>query len=332
MNIAYLGSGTWGFCLANLLAKKGCKVVMWTIEPEVAKLLNRGEEHPKLPGFSKHTNLRLTTDLAEALRESELLVEGVTSAGIRSAFSAVKKAGVPSCPIVITSKGIEQNTGLLLTDVVVDVLGEEHRRQVGCLSGPSHAEEVIRGLPTSVVCSAYETDVMLKIQEAFSTPEFRVYPNADITGVEFGGALKNIIAIACGISDGLGFGDNTKAALMTRGLHEIRKLAVTLGCRADTLYGLAGMGDLCVTCLSVHSRNYRFGRLLADGLSAAEAKEKIGMVVEGTYTAVSARQLAEKHRVPMPITDAIYQILYEGLPAQEAVRQLLHRAVKEEHL
>jgi glycerol-3-phosphate dehydrogenase (NAD(P)+) len=332
MQIAYLGAGTWGFCLANLLAKKGHSVLMWTIDPEMTRRLNAGEEHPKLPGYPKHSNLRLTTNLAEALRGAELLAEAVTSAGIRPVFESVKAAGPPDCPVVMTSKGIEQNTGLLLTEVVVDVLGEKSRAQVGCLSGPSLAEEVIKGLPTSVVCSAYEPAVMKLIQEVFSTPEFRVYPNSDLRGVGFGGAMKNPIAIACGISDGLGFGDNTKAAIMTRGLHEMCRLAVRLDCRAETLNGLAGMGDLCVTCLSVHSRNYRFGRRLADGLTADEAKARIGMVVEGAYSVISVMQLAERVGIEMPITAAVRQIIYEGLPVRQAVDQLLQRPVKEEHL
>jgi glycerol-3-phosphate dehydrogenase (NAD(P)+) len=173
---------------------------------------------------------------------------------------------------------------------------------------------------------------MRKVVDAFTTPFFRVYPNADINGVAFGGAMKNIIAIACGISDGLGFGDNTKAALMTRGLHEIRKLASTKGCKAETLNGLSGMGDLCVTCLSKLSRNYMFGRLIAEGLKSKQAQEQIGMVVEGAYTCVSALQLAQKHHIEVPITQAIYAILYEGMDPRDAVKRLLQRAIKEEHL
>jgi glycerol-3-phosphate dehydrogenase (NAD(P)+) len=191
---------------------------------------------------------------------------------------------------------------------------------------------VIEKLPTSVVAASYDAQLMHKIVDLFTTPFFRVYPNADIHGVAFGGAVKNIIAIASGISDGLGFGDNTKAALLTRGLHEIRKLAATKGCKSETLNGLSGMGDLCVTCLSTLSRNYRFGQLIAQGLNATTAQEKIGMVVEGAYTCVSALQLAKKHQISVPITEAICAILYEGLDPKQAVRALLQRAIKEEHL
>ncbi len=214
----------------------------------------------------------------------------------------------------------------------MEVLGEEHRQQIGVLSGPSIAIEVLKGLPSSVVCSGFDPNVISLIHGTFSTPTFRVYPNADINGVELGGALKNIIAIACGVSDGLGFGDNTKAALMTRGLHEIRKLAITKGCKPETLSGLAGMGDLCVTCLSKFSRNYRFGRLIAEGMDPDEAKKEIGMVVEGTYTCLSAMQLAKKANIELPITESVYKIVFEHLKPHEAVKMLLQRATKEEYL
>jgi len=330
--IGYLGAGAWGYCLASLLASKGYTVTSWSIEEEAVAFMQEKREHPKIKGFPAPPTLTFTTDISEVLNGQDLVVEGVTSAGIRQVFQTVKEVGVPDCPIVLTSKGIEQNTGLLLTDVVLEVLGQEHKNQIGCLSGPSIAQEVLKGLPTSVVCSAYDPAVMPLIHEVFSTPTFRVYPNADINGVELGGALKNIIAIACGVSDGLGFGDNAKAALMTRGLHEIRKLAVTKGCKPETLNGLAGMGDLCVTCLSKHSRNYRFGRLIAEGLESEQAKKKIGMVVEGTYTCLSAIQIAKKANIDVPITESVYKVVYENLSPHEAVKWLLQRATKEEYL
>jgi glycerol-3-phosphate dehydrogenase (NAD(P)+) len=332
MRIAYLGAGTWGYCLANLLASNGHQVMLWTANPEFAKTLKKKREHPKLPRSKADDRLEFTSDLKEALDQAELLVESVTSKGIRPVFEQVLAFGSVQCPIVITSKGIEQNSGLLLPDVVTQVLGEEMRKQICCLSGPSHAEEVIYKLPTAVICASYDPSLMHKIVDIFTTPYFRIYPNGDVNGVAFGGAMKNIIAIACGISDGLGFGDNTKAALMTRGLHEIRKLSVTKGCNPETLNGLSGMGDLCVTCLSKLSRNYMFGRCIAEGLDPRSAQEKIGMVVEGAYTCVSALQLAQKAKIPVPITQAIYSILYEGLDPKDAVKSLLQRAIKEEHL
>lgn len=332
MKIGYLGAGTWGFCLSSLLAANGHEVILWTSRPEFADILNKKRQHPKLKNYIADARVLFTSDLDRALDGAELVVESVTSSGIRPIFEQVRAIGRTECPILITSKGIEQNSGLLLTEVALQVFGENFRDRIGCLSGPSHAEEVIRELPTSIVCSAYDKLLMLKIRDTFNTPFFRIYPNADINGVAFGGAMKNIIAIACGISDGLGFGDNTKAALMTRGLHEIRKLAVTKGCNPETLNGLSGMGDLCVTCLSKHSRNYAFGRLIAEGLDPQTAKEKIGMVVEGIYTSVSALQLGQKFHIPVPITQAIYSILYENLNPRDAVRNLLQRAIKEEHL
>ncbi|MFN0065994.1 MAG: NAD(P)H-dependent glycerol-3-phosphate dehydrogenase [Chlamydiales bacterium] len=332
MKIGYLGAGIWGYTLASLLASKGYDVLSWSVEKEVVEHLRKRREHPRALGFPVPNTLTFTTDMKEALLGKDLIVEGVTSAGLRPVFQHVKELYIPDVPIILTSKGIEQNTGLLLSDVVVEVLGEEHRHKIGCLSGPSIAMEVLSGHPTSVVCSAYEKSVMNKVHEAFSTPTFRVYPNPDINGVELGGAMKNIIAIACGVSDGLGFGDNAKAALMTRGLHEIRRLAAVKGCQTETLNGLAGMGDLCVTCLSKYSRNYRFGNLIAQGRSPEEAKKEIGMVVEGTYTCLSAIQLAKKAGIELPIATAVYKVVYEGMEPREAVKMLLQRVTKSETL
>lgn len=329
MKIGYLGAGTWGFALATLLAKNGHQVTVWTRDPAFADQLQKSRVHPKLPGIEAPSTIHFTSDLKKALHGAEAIVESVTSSGIRPVFEQVQ---VSHLPIILTSKGIEQGTGLLLPEVVSSLLGAPESPLVGCLSGPSHAEDIILNLPTSVVCSAYNPDIMKMIQELFTTPTFRIYPNADIRGVCFGGAMKNIIAIACGISEGLGCGDNTKAALMTRGLHEIRKLCTVKQCKPETLNGLSGMGDLCVTCMSRHSRNYRFGKLLAEGFSPEGARQKIGMAVEGIYTCVSARELGHKHNVPVPITEATYQIIYAGLDPREAVKTLLQRAIKEEHL
>lgn len=330
MKIGYLGAGTWGFCLASLLASKGHEVILWSANPETTALLSKKREHPKLPHFKAHEGVSFTSDLKTALDGIDWLIESVSSMGVRPVFEQVLASGGVNCPIVITSKGIEQNSGLLLPEVVLQVLGK--RDLICCISGPSHAEELIQKLPTSVVSSSYDPELMVQVSELFTTPYFRIYPNSDINGVAFGGAMKNIIAIACGISDGLGFGDNTKAALMTRGLHEIRKLSSTKNCKPDTLNGLAGLGDLCVTCLSTHSRNYRFGHLIAEGLTPQEAKERIGMVVEGMYTCVSALQLGQKNNIPVPITEVVNSIIYEGLNPRDAVKALLQRTIKEEHL
>lgn len=332
MKIGYFGAGTWGFSLASLLASKGHDVVLWGQNAEQMKEMQRTRMHPKLLGYPASENLLFTSDFAEALTGANMIVESVTTKGIRPVFQRIVDMGGTKSPIVITSKGIEQNSCLLLPEVVLDVMGIGTRSQIGCLSGPSHAEEVVQKLPTSIVAAAYDSAVMLKIHDIFSTPYFRIYPNTDINGVSFGGAMKNPIAIACGISDGLGFGDNTKAALMTRGLHEIRKLSVTKNAKPETLNGLSGLGDLCVTCLSSHSRNSKFGRLIGEGYSLEEAQQKVGMVVEGVYTCLSAIQLAEEAKIEIPITEVIHSILYDKVNPRDAVKQLLQRAIKEEHL
>lgn len=332
MKIGYLGAGAWGFCLATLLASKGNTVVSWTRDPNLAQQLNENKEHPHLRGHHKIDGMHFTTYLPEALQDADLIVEAVTTAGFRPVFEEIKKIRIPKCPIVITSKGIEQNTGLILPEVAVEILGETARPQIGILSGPSYATEVVKGLPTSVVGAAFDYQTMLDICEAFTTQTFRVYPNTDIRGVAYAGALKNIIAIACGISEGLGFGYSSKAALMTRGLHEIRKLALAKECKGDTISGLSGLGDVCLTCGSLTSRNTRFGYLLAQGLTPKEAEEKIEMVVEGAYTCISALQISQQLGVSMPITEMVYKIIYEHMPPLEAVKGLMQRAIKEEHL
>lgn len=330
MKIGYLGAGCWGYCLATLLASKGHQVICWTTKEDLARELNAIGKHPFLPATRKEETLVVTTNLKEVLEDIDLLVESVTSAGLRPVMEKIKNIAPPTCPIVITSKGIEQNTGLILPEVVVQVLGESIREQVGVISGPGYAEEVIRGLPTSVVASGFNPEVTALICECFTTQNFRVYPNPDILGVSYGGSLKNIIAIACGISDGLELGNSAKAALMTRGLHEIRKLAVAQGGKGETLSGLSGMGDLCMTCGSPMSRNYRFGHLIAKGASFQEAQEKIKMVVEGAYTCISALQLSQSLNIPMPITETVYKILYENLKPMDAVLLLMKRPIKEE--
>lgn len=332
MKIGYLGSGAWGFALATLLASKGHGVVSWTIFEDLAEELNRTKSHPKLPESKGFENQRFTTDLKEVLDGADLIVESVTSAGIRPVFTQIKELGIPDCPIVLTSKGIEQDTGLILSDVVCEILGKEIRTQIGAISGPSYASEVVLGLPTSVVGAAYDSKIMQIICEAFTTNTFRVYPNHDMRGVALGGALKNVIAIACGVAEGLNLGYSARAALMTRGLHEICKLAISMGGKHETLYGLSGMGDLCVTCSAMTSRNFQFGYLLSQGKNCEQAKEEIGMVVEGAYTAVSALQLSHELNVSMPITETVHKLLFEGLSAQEAIKLLMQREIKAEHL
>lgn len=332
MKVGYLGAGTWGICLASLLTDNGHEVTIWDRNLELLKKLQKMRKHPKLSHFTIPKKLKFAFDLKEVVEDAEVIVESVTSHGIRESLEKILFLRKELVPFVITSKGIEQKTGLLFPEVALEVFGEACKRFVGCISGPSHAEEVVQKLPTSLVCSAYSQDVMNLIGEMFNNDYFRVYPNADIQGVAFGGSVKNIIAIACGISDGLHFGGNAKAALITRGLHEIRKLANVKNCNPMTLIGLSGLGDLCVTCMSTLSRNYRFGNLMAAGYGMEKAKEEIGMVVEGIYTCVATVELARKHQVPMPISEAVYEILYGNLSPKEAVKRLLQRTIKEEHL
>ena len=330
MKIAYLGSGAWGFSLARLLAGNGHEVVIWTIEKDLPDHFAKTKRHPRFPDIEVKGSFRYTFGIGEALDGAELLVESVTSKGMRSVLEQLVKLGVELPPFVITSKGIEQGTGFLLPELAREVLGP--KAKIACLSGPTLALEVLHELPASVVSASEDIKLMHTVGKAFTTSTFRVYPNTDMIGVAFGGAMKNIIAIASGISDGLGFGENTKAALMTRGLHEIRKMGAVKGAKMDTLNGLAGMGDLCATCISDKSRNYQFGNLLAKGLTPDEARDKIGMVVEGAYTCVSARELGQKHGVALPITEGVYQVVYKGLDPKKAVHALLTRTIKEESL
>lgn len=329
MRIGYLGAGAWGFCLAHLLARKGYKTLSWT-NKDLAEKLNDFHEHPNLPGVIPHENMRFTSSLDEAVEFGEILVESVTSKGVRPVFSQFKKK--VDVPIILTSKGIEQNTGLTLPEVALEVLGEHSRNKIALLSGPSFANEVVRNLPTSVVASAFDPDVMVIAGETFTTDTFRVYPNNDPIGVAYGGALKNIIAIACGISEGMELGLSTRAAIITRGLHEIRKLAIARGCKAETINGLSGLGDVVLTSSSLISRNFRYGHLIAQGLTPEEARVQIGMVVEGAYTAVSALQLSEKLGIDLPITKIVYHIIYKDMKPKEAVKALMMRTIKEEHL
>jgi glycerol-3-phosphate dehydrogenase (NAD(P)+) len=330
MKIGYLGAGTWGTALAALLAKNGYTVIVWDRNPNLIKILKKTKEHPKLKDFKVPDRVFYTSDLLEAIKDADMIVESVTSLGIRSVFTHINNLFKIKVPIVITSKGLEQNTHLLFPEVLKQILGGSSLQYIGCLSGPSHAEEVIKNLPTSVVASSYSLDTMNLISEVFTNPTFRVYPNPDILGVSFGGAMKNIIAIACGVSDGLGFGDNSKAALMTRGLHEMKKLCPIKGGNPDTLNGLSGMGDLCVTCLSKFSRNNRFGNLIAKGLSLKDSLSEIGMVVEGIYTCKAALQLSRKNNIATPITEATNAVLYDGLNPLNVVKLLMQRKIKQE--
>jgi glycerol-3-phosphate dehydrogenase (NAD(P)+) len=333
MKIAYLGAGTWGFCLARLLAGKGYKIISWARNAALIDHLNHTKEHPHLPPKKIAGDISFTTDLQKALQDADLIIESVTAQGMRSVFEQVKAIGIKkNTPIVLTSKGIEQKTGLIVSDIILSLFGDEFQELVALVSGPGFAEEIIQDLPTSLVCGSNSPELANTIADTFKTNFFRVYPNPDLRGVALGGALKNIIAIACGISDGLNLGSGAKAALMTRGLHEIVKLAKSQSCRPETLYGLSGMGDLFLTCSSSLSRNYRFGKLLSEGVDPDAAKRTIEMVVEGAYSCSAALELSRPLGIPMPIAEAVSNIIEGKLKPQEAVRLLMQRNIKEESL
>ncbi|CEP67692.1 Glycerol-3-phosphate dehydrogenase,NAD-dependent [Moorella glycerini] len=320
--IAVIGAGSWGTALAVLLARKGLQVNLWARRRElVVELEELRENKVYLPGVKLPVGIRPTTDLELTTREAGLVVLSVPSHAVRLTARQVKPFLPPGIIVVNTAKGLELDTKKRLSEV----LTEEGLAQVAVLSGPSHAEEVGRGLPTTVVVAAANRQIAEYVQDIFMDPTFRVYTNPDVAGVEFGGALKNIIALATGIADGLGLGDNARAALMTRGMAEIARLGVALGGKAMTFAGLSGIGDLIVTCTSMYSRNRRAGMQLGEGKALAEILSGMGMVVEGVRTTAAARDLARQHQIRMPITEEIYKVLYEGKPVRECVAALMER-------
>ncbi len=322
-----LAAGTWGVGLAHLLASNGLQGRLWDPAPKLAEHIENSRQHPKFPKIILPPSLHFGHHLPWALKGADLVVCVTPAIYFRSACEAVLKAGYHNQPFVICTKGIEAESLLLMHEIARQVLGNEAALAV--LSGPSHAEEVICNMPTAVSIAANCQTFAEKMQACFINPNFRVYTQTDVLGVELGAALKNIVAIACGMSDGLGFGDNAKAGLMTRGLGEIVRLGVQMGAKASTLYGLSGMGDLVVTCMSSHSRNNRFGYLMGQGLNIQEAQQKIGMVVEGFYTVEAAVTLAKKHHVDMPIAHFIHAIKH-GMAVQDAFQALMQRQATSE--
>ncbi|MCM1494404.1 MAG: NAD(P)H-dependent glycerol-3-phosphate dehydrogenase [Bacteroides sp.] len=323
MKISVLGAGSWGTALAVLLCENGHTVTLWSIDQrEVAMIDEKREQVEKLPGVVIPKELQVTGNLEECIAGRELLVLAVPSIYIRSTARMmagfVKKGQI----IVNVAKGIEEQTLLNMTDVIEE---EIPHAEVGVLSGPSHAEEVGRRIPTTVVAGAHKKEIAEVIQDAFMNSYFRVYTSPDMVGIELGAALKNVIALAAGIVDGLGFGDNTKAALITRGIAEITRLGTAMGGRVETFAGLSGIGDLIVTCTSTHSRNHNAGYLIGQGKTYQEAMDEVKMVVEGVYSAKAALALAKKYQVEVPITEQINRVLFEGIPAMEAVPSLLLR-------
>lgn len=321
--ISVLGGGSWAMGLAMLLYCNGHEVTMWSAVPEEIEILEKYRENPKfLKDVKLPESILLTTDLESAVKDKDFLVLAVASKFTRSTAARLKSIIRSGQIIVNVAKGIEEESLMTLSEVIRDELQEA---DVYVLSGPSHAEEVSKGLPTVVTIAGENEDTARMLQLAFANENFRVYTSSDVLGAEIGAALKNVIALAAGIADGLGYGDNTKAALSTRGMHEIARLAVKMGAKPETLYGLTGMGDLIVTCASMHSRNRRAGILIGQGKTPQEAVREVNMVVEGMVSARAALLLSKKYDVSMPIVEAVNEVLYNGMEPRAAVNNLMTR-------
>jgi glycerol-3-phosphate dehydrogenase (NAD(P)+) len=331
--IAVLGAGAWGLTLADLLARNGRAVIVWDRNPQVIQMLKQTRTRGTPAGLVLQSSVEYSEDLLLCVQHSDIVICAVPTYGIRALCEQLRAVwgDTRSRVLVSCSKGIEQGTLLLPTEIFSDVLGRSSLGNFAVLAGPSHAEEVCRDVPTLLVCCATRPEIAERVRDQFFRPTFRVYTQGDCKGVELGGALKNVLAIAAGGCDGLGFGDNTKAALITRGLAELARAAVAMGAQTQTLMGLSGLGDLVVTCGSRHSRNRRFGELIAGGLAPDQALEKVGAAVEGYRTAKSAYELAQRHKVEMPIVTTVYRILYEGVSVPEALQKLLERDPRPEN-
>ncbi|MEG2137564.1 MAG: NAD(P)H-dependent glycerol-3-phosphate dehydrogenase [Oscillospiraceae bacterium] len=327
MKITVLGSGGWGTALALVLLENGHDVTLWSYTEEESAVLKNTRENPMLKGVTLPEALRLTSDL-NAVRGCQVVVLATPSFAVRGTAAKIGALLDAGAILVSVSKGIEKDTSLTLTEVIRQEIGAGH--PIVALSGPSHAEEVGRHVPTTVVSASEDRVAAELVQDLFMNSRFRVYASPDVVGVELAAALKNVIALCAGCCDGMGFGDNTKAALMTRGLTEIARLGVSMGGRRETFAGLAGVGDLIVTCTSMHSRNRRAGILIGQGMKPEEAVREIGAVVEGYYAAATAKALAEKMQVEMPITEAAYAVLYEGKDVRTVLTELMTREKKHE--
>lgn len=330
--IGIIGAGCWGTTLAALLAEKNMTVSLWDQDKSVIEELDRTRSHKRLRGLDIPKSIYLSARLDEHFNNCTNLLIAVPSRAFRTCCRELKeKKIIASNPrIVIATKGIEPETGMSMSSILEDELGGVYHKRMCVLSGPSHAEEVAAKKPTVVVAAAYDESTAETIQELFMTPYFRVYRQSDVIGVETGAAIKNVIAIAAGICDGLELGDNAKAALLTRGLAEIIRLGVAMGGKIETYSGLSGIGDLIVTATSRHSRNRNFGEYLARGLTLEQALERIGMVVEGVTTVLSVIGLAKKHNIEMPISLGVYAVVYEGASPRELARELMQRSPKSE--
>ncbi len=323
-DIAILGAGGWGLGIAVLLNNNGHNVTMWSaVEREVNMLKEERENKISLPGIKISENIHITADMKEAVDNKDMIIMAVASSYVRQTAAKLKEFVKKGQIIVNVAKGIEEKTLYTLTDVISEEIPDA---DVAVLSGPSHAEEVGRGIPTTCVAGAATRETAEYIQNIFMSDCFRVYISSDVLGIELGGALKNVIALAAGIADGLGYGDNTKAALITRGIGEIGRLGVAMGAKFETFCGLTGIGDLIVTCASMHSRNRRAGILIGKGYKMDDAMKEVNMVVEGVYSAKAALELGKKYNIQMPIIEKVNEILFDGLDAGEAVKDLMMRS------
>lgn len=327
--ISVIGAGSWGSALAVLLANNGHQVTLWSHDLKEVEMLQKDrEQKDKLPGVILPDNIRIEADLEKSLTGQDVVVMAIPSPVVRSVAKQMAPFVKKDQIIVNVAKGIEDVTYMTLSDIIEQEIPDA---QVCVLSGPSHAEEVGRGIPTTVVIGSKKKELAEMLQDIFMNHVFRVYTSPDIIGIELGGALKNVIALAAGITDGLGYGDNTKAALMTRGIAELSRLGVALGGKPETFSGLTGVGDLIVTCTSVHSRNRKAGYLMGKGKSADEAMKEVKMVVEGVYSAKAALGLAKKCGVSVPIVEAVNHVLFEHADPKEEVTALLLRERKKEY-
>ncbi len=328
LNISVIGSGTWGCALCAIAAEKGNDVTLWSyFKEESEDLKNSGGKVKNLPGFVLPENITYTSDLEVASKDKDLIVMVTPSQAIGKTAQAMSKFVKEGTIIVCASKGFDGETQKTLTETIEDKIP---RAKVAALSGPSHAEEVAKHMPTTLVAASKDRQVAEIIQELFMTEYLRIYTNDDVLGVEIGGALKNIIALCAGISDGLGLGDNAKAALMTRGMAEIARLGIKMGAKLSTFSGLSGMGDLIVTCTSMHSRNRRAGILIGQGKTVEEATKEVNMVVEGIYATKEAYKLSEKYDVEMPVVHEVYRVLFEGKSAKNVAYALMTRGKRHE--
>lgn len=328
MNIGVIGSGSWGMALSCLLVENTHKVKVWSRNENEVNEINRFHKLDRyLPGIELPEDIVATGDILEAIKDTNMIVLAVPSIAIRECTKMIAE-NLDDQIIVSVAKGIEEKSLKRLSEVIREEVPKKQR--IAILSGPSHAEEVARKLPTVVAVGADDEETREIVSSAFMNEYFRVYPNSDVIGVEVGGAVKNVIALCAGISDGLGFGDNAKAGLITRGLAEITRLGVKMGGRPETFYGLTGVGDLVVTCASKHSRNHKAGEFLGQGYSLAEAIKKVNMVVEGVNAARAVRELGKKYEVEMPITEQACLVLFEGKNPKTAVLELMGREKKNE--